>query len=282
MKPASEAPKGYQFITLREAQWLLDAETYQKYADVAIRHLALNGQSARGAENIWITVPLTREFDTELHPHQPAGQGGGQFAPTGGSDKPTAPKKPGAPAAPAVKPGAGPDGRPSYGLSPAEHDKLDDWTQGEPKSATYSKMRKDPKMIAIMEKLPKHEGTVYRGTSFSKGKIGSIKIGKIEDIIGKTFDITKLSSSSTDGAKAAEFAVNDVLSPTTGEQKKGYTAVVFKMEQTQGREMPSDIDRGVEKEVVLMPHTTFQAINVHELTEAVNGVKYQEVTLREV
>lgn len=281
-KPASEAPKGYQFVTLREAQRLLDVTTYQKFVLIAGQFLTANGHLARGIENIRITVPIAREFDDALHPHQPAGQGGGQFAPTGGSDKPAAPKKPAASPAAAAEPAQLQPEPPGYGLSPAEHDKLDDWTMGEPKSAAYSKMRKDPKMIAIMAKLPKYEGTVYRGTSFYKGKIGSIKVGSIEDIIGKTFDISKLSSSSTDGAKAAEFAVNDVLSPTTGELKKGYTAVVFKMDQMSGHQVPSDIDRGVEKEVVLMPHTTFQAINVADMTEATNGVKYKEVTMREV
>jgi hypothetical protein len=76
-KPASEAPKNYQLITLKQAQQQLDPATYRKFADVAYRFLAANGHLARGFDDIMITVP--KEFDPD-EPRDEAGkwtEGGG-------------------------------------------------------------------------------------------------------------------------------------------------------------------------------------------------------------
>jgi hypothetical protein len=62
-KPASEAPKGYRFMTLKQAQRELDAATYQKFLNTAYRFFAANGHLARGFDDIVITVP--REFNPD-------------------------------------------------------------------------------------------------------------------------------------------------------------------------------------------------------------------------
>jgi hypothetical protein len=69
-KPASEAPKkDYAHISLREAAQLLDAETYQRFADVAYRFFAANGHLAQ-LDDVMITLPVmarAREReDTEI------------------------------------------------------------------------------------------------------------------------------------------------------------------------------------------------------------------------
>jgi hypothetical protein len=82
-KPASEAPKNYQFMTLRQAQAELDPATYRKFADVAYKFLAANGHLARGFDDILITVP--KDWDEGKHPREPAGSPtGGEFASGGG------------------------------------------------------------------------------------------------------------------------------------------------------------------------------------------------------
>jgi GNAT superfamily N-acetyltransferase len=83
-KPASEAPKGYRHITLRQAQFELDPALYKKFADVAYKFLAANGHLARGFDDILITVPI-KEWDESKHPREPGGSPeGGEFASGGG------------------------------------------------------------------------------------------------------------------------------------------------------------------------------------------------------
>jgi hypothetical protein len=84
-KPASEAPKGYRLISMRQAQQELDPTTYQKFADVAYKFLAANGHLARGFDDFIITVPDIKEWDEGKHPREPAGSPtGGEFASGGG------------------------------------------------------------------------------------------------------------------------------------------------------------------------------------------------------
>jgi hypothetical protein len=64
-KPASEAPKGYQFMTLREAQIVLDSATYRKFADTAYQFFAANGRLAQGLDELLITVPKWDETSPE-------------------------------------------------------------------------------------------------------------------------------------------------------------------------------------------------------------------------
>jgi hypothetical protein len=77
-KPASEAPKAYRLISLKQAQQELEPAAYQKFADVAYRFLAANGHLARGFDDIMITVPQLKDWDESKHPREPAGSSEGE------------------------------------------------------------------------------------------------------------------------------------------------------------------------------------------------------------
>jgi hypothetical protein len=203
---------------------------------------------------------IDRLYREKFNPnHEPGGSPeGGQFAEGGGG----------------AAGGGGESSKPESSsgdgkLTAQDKGTIKSWINATAGSAEFGKMRTDPAVIATMQKLPTRAGTIYRGTTFTSkgGSIGSINVGKISNLkVGQVIELSKLSSASTNAGTAVKFAVgpHQVIEHGKIGIKKGFTPVVFAMEQKTGHQLPTKMDTAGEKEVVTMPHTKFK---ITEITE---------------
>lgn len=160
---------------------------------------------------------LSRDFDESKHPRVPGGPGGGEFAPGGGGQTPTQkPAKQPAPTPnpdPTQPPSATSSADLSSMLSEKEKDQLRVFGSGEKSwkdKGVYDKLRTSKEFGDTLAKLPRIQGTFYRGMVLKEADASQFAVGKM-----LTIDKHSFASPKKDYAKAyAQLQLNFIKGGT--------------------------------------------------------------------
>jgi hypothetical protein len=176
--------------------------------------------------------------------------------------------------------GSGSSGKPAA-LTGDDHKKLKTWVAGEDdpdNTKAYNKLRKDPKFQATLDKLPQHEGNVYRGAFLSKAELKPYLKKNAVVQLSKLSAGTKRLDSTRDYLITRQDEVAMTSSPVTFSFKN---AVAADLSGLKGKEF--EISRQ-DQEVILPLKAKYQVTRVvsHDFETEAGNVKSYEITLTRV
>jgi hypothetical protein len=133
-----------------------------------------------------------------------------------------------------------------FGINSQEFQTLSDYLDAS--RGKYSAMRNSPELQKVLEKLPQHEGTVYRGGTLPRTLLKDYTVGSVQ-----TMEL--ISSATSRYSKAEEFSAK--IERTAATEK-----FLFHIEQkTQGHAIPKALEYYDESEVTLKAGGQYRVVS---------------------